>query len=91
MGYNTVTIGTAAALIIAANTQRQSLVLVNSGPATCFIGQDTSITTGNSIFLEAEDTFTEDSGGGSRVYQGDVYGITSIGNTTVIRYWERTR
>ena len=90
MGYNTVSIGTAVSLIVAANPKRQSLVLVNSGPATCFIGQDTGITVLNSVFLESEDTLTEDSGG-SRVYQGPYYGLAATGNTATIKYWERIR
>ena len=90
MAYNTVNVGTAATLVVGANPQRQSLIIVNSGPSTCYLGNNNSISVLNTIFLEAEDTFTEDSGG-DKVYQGDVYALTATGNTTVLKYWERTK
>lgn len=89
MAYNTVTVTVAATLIVAANPQRQSLILVNTGSETLYVGPDSSVTAANGVAIIQNGTLTEDSGG-TRMFMGDVYGITNA-NTTDVRYWERQR
>ena len=88
MAYSNISVGTTATLIVTANSKRQSLIIENNGTATLYVGPDSSVTINNGIQIEEDGNFTEDSGG-SRVYQGDWYGITSAG-TADTRYWERT-
>ena len=87
MAYNNISVGATATLIVAANSKRQSLIITNDGTVTLYVGPDSSVTATNGIQIEEDGNFTEDSGG-SRVYQGDWYGITSSG-TADARYWER--
>ena len=89
MAYNTVTVADTATLIVAANTQRRNLTIVNSSLiATVFIGPDASITTANAIPLYGSSTRDQD-----RIpegYQGPIYGIVATG-TADVRYWEVTQ
>ena len=87
--YNNVSIGTTNTLILSDNPQRLSLVVVNNGSNTVYIGPDTSVTTANGIKIVASGTYSEDSGG-TKMYCGPFYGIASDG-TTIVAYWERTR
>lgn len=89
--YNTVTVPatTGGILIVAANPQRLSLIITNTGAQTIYIGQDSSITAATGVPLITNGTLTEDSGG-TKVYCGPVYGITST-STSDVRYWERIR
>ena len=90
MTYNTVTVSNVATLILAPNTARLSLLLVNaSTDTTIYIGQDTSVTTTNGVPIYPESNLTEDSGG-TKMYCGPIYGIVSTG-TADCRYWERQR
>jgi len=88
MSFNTITVTTSATLIVAANTQRRNLTVVNSSEtAIVFIGPDSTITTSNAIPLYETQTQNQD-----RVpegYQGDVYGIVASG-TADVRFWEVT-
>jgi hypothetical protein len=86
--YNTVTVGASATLIVGANPQRISLIIVNTGTPTVYIGQDASVTTSNGIPLLTNGNLTEDSGG-QKVYCGPIYGICS--STSDVRFWERQR
>lgn len=86
---SSVTVNTAATLILSTNTQRQSLILENYGPETVFLGSGTDVTTLNGISLLADGILTEDDGG-TRMYMGAYYGITTT-NITSIRVWERNR
>lgn len=86
--YNTVTVTTAATLILDANANRLSLILMNVSSGTVFIAQDTSLTTANGIALAQNAPFTEwiDE---TKVYTGPYYGRVASG-TSDMRYWERT-
>ena len=83
-----ISVGTAATLIVEANTKRQSIVLVNSGPSVCHIGQTNAVTT-DDPYLVLDGTLEEDNGG-TRMYMGPYYGIAPSA-TASVGYWERTR
>lgn len=90
MAYGTVTIGSGtAALIVAFNHLRKSLIITNEGSSKVYLGNDSSITTASAISIESDGKYTEDSGG-QRMYLGDIYGI-SEDSTNDVRYWERTK
>ena len=87
MAYNTITVTTTATQIVAANTKRKALTIVNTEEGKIvYIGPDTSITTANAIPLY--ETQTRDS---AKViaegYLGPVYGIVAA-DTADVRYWE---
>lgn len=86
MAYNSVTVTTSATLIVAANTKRRNLTVVNTDLSSIvYIGPDDSITTSNSIPLYQNQTRDQD-----RIpegWQGPVYGIVASG-TADVRYWE---
>ena len=83
-----VTIGTGtAALIVASNHKRKSLIITNEGSSKVYLGGDSSVTSATSISLNSDGKHTEDSGG-QRMYLGDFYGISEDA-TNVVRYWER--
>ena len=87
MSYGTITVTTATTLIIAANTKRKSLTLVNTSEALpVYIGPDASITDANAIPLYETQT-RDNSKVISEGYLGPVYGITAS-STVDIRYWE---
>lgn len=88
MAYGYVSVGTAATLILADNPQRLSLIIINSGSNRVHIAQDASITTASPYLLQ-DGSLTEDNGG-TKMYCGPFYGITTAG-TSVVYYWERTR
>jgi len=90
MGYGFVSVGTAATLILADNTQRLSVVIQNGGSNNLFIGQDASVTTANTIYLVTNGSLTEDSSG-TKMYCGPFYGISAGTGTTMAYYWEKTR
>jgi hypothetical protein len=87
---STVTVTTAATLLIQANAQRLSLMIANNDTAnSVFIGQDATVTSSNGVPLTAQGTLSEDSGG-TKMYCGPIYAICAAG-TVNVRYWERTR
>ena len=88
MGYGSVTVTGTSTLILDANPQRLSVILVNGGSERLHFGQDASVTTA-SPYIVANGSFTEDSGG-TKMYCGPFYGITT-GGTVKVYYWERTR
>lgn len=83
------TIGTAATLLIPANTERLSVIISVIGDGGLFLDENSTMTTSDGILVAGSSNLTEDSGG-QRVYLGPYYGATSSG-TTEVRYWERTR
>lgn len=88
MGYGTATIGTGtAALIVAFNHKRKSLIITNEGSTKVYLGPDSSITSATAISIESDGKYTEDSGG-TRMYLGDIYGISEDA-TNDVRYWEK--
>ena len=86
--FKTVTVGASATLIIGANSQRISLIIVNTGTPTVYIGQDNTVLTTTGIPLATNGNLTEDSGG-QKVYCGDIWGICA--STSDVRVWERQR
>ena len=85
----TVTITTAATLILAANINRHSFLLANTSSGTVFIGPRSDVTTSNGLPVLQNGTLSEDSSG-TKLYQSDVFGIVASG-TSDIRVWERIR
>lgn len=89
MAYNTVSVGTSATLIVAANSARQKLHIVNTEEGKIvYIGPDKSITVNNAIPLY--ETQTRDSNKDWGSWLGDVWGIVAA-DTADVRYWEVTR
>lgn len=90
MSYSAVSVTTSPTLILSANSNRLSLIIVNSdASATLYIGDDSSVSISNGIPISAGSNLTEDSGG-TKIWMGPVYGVSSTG-TISVRVWERTR
>ncbi len=88
MSYSNISVTTSPTLIVAANPRRQSLIITNTDTNNkLYVGPDTSITTSNCPEIGTSGSLTEDNGG-SKVYCGDVYGIST--GTISVSYWERT-
>lgn len=81
-GYGAASIGGTAALILAAKTTRQSVIVQNvHATQILYLGNDASVTTSNGLRVAA---------GAERVltgYHGALYGIAS-GAATDVRYFE---
>lgn len=93
MGFGIVNVGVSATKIVSSNPQRQSLILTNASlSGICYLGPDDTVTSAHAAtFLDAYGNLTEDSGG-TRMFMGDVYGITtSLHGTCDILYWERIK
>jgi hypothetical protein len=88
MAYGYVSVGNTPTLILDANPQRLSVIIINSGSDRLHFAQDASVTTASPYLLK-DGSLTEDSGG-TKMYCGPFYGI-STGGTAVVYYWERTR
>jgi len=86
MGMGAVSVGVSATQIVAANTNRHSILIGNNSSQTLFIG-DSTVTTANGIPVSAGSSFLEDSGG-LKLWGGAIYGIVSS-STADIHYWER--
>lgn len=71
-----VPVGTSPTCIGARNTRRDRIAIVNNGPATVYIGFDTSVTTGNGFGLPPSVGIALD------VYS-TVYVIAAAGGSTV--------
>lgn len=81
-----VSVGTSATLIVAANTRRQTLIVANvDATLTVFVGEDNTVTTANGVPIFAETDRVSDRGFG--LYLGPVFGIVSSG-TADVRVWE---
>ena len=86
MSFGTVTVTNSATLIVAANTRRRNLTIVNtSGSQDVFIGPDDTITSSTGLPLYSFSTRDQDII--PEGWQGTVYGITASG-TADVRYWE---
>ena len=87
MPVKSVSVGTSATLILAAQSRRKSTLIFNNSAATVFIGPDSTITTSNAFPVLTQTSFVEDDGN-QRMYSGDIYGIVASGSSDV-RVWER--
>ena len=84
------TLTTTASEFVPDNTNRHSIIISNPNTASSvYIGQDSTLTATNGTPILAGGNLTEDSGG-TRMYKGPYWGITSSGSVTVT-YWERTQ
>ena len=93
MGFAKVRVTNVATKIIGSNSQRQSLIVTNgSSSGVVFLGPDNTVSSANaSTLLDSFGSLTEDSGG-TRMFMGDIYGITTSANAAAnIFVWERTR
>ena len=88
MASGSATVTGTASVIVAANSIRHSVIIANPNAATLYIG-DSNVTTTNGIPILQNGTFEEDSGG-TKLWQGPIYGILATGSVT-IPYWERLR
>ncbi len=85
--YNTVTVGTAAGLVLAANTWRIGCTIMNNGGATIYLGTDSSVATGTGIPVGQGGNYDFN---GYNNYKGPIYGISGSANQDV-RYMEWTK
>lgn len=94
MSYGTITITNTATRVLTANAGRYSLILLNNGSGTCWVGEDSSVTAGTGAnagtLLVEQATLTEDSGG-HPMYQGDIWAINDTDVASAVSFWERTR
>jgi hypothetical protein len=82
ISYGTVSVGTSAALILAARATRRQVVIANQhATQTLHIGDDSSVTTSTGLRIAAGANLTLDD------YNGPVYGIAS-GAATTTNYLE---
>jgi len=89
MAYGSVTVTDTATLIIPANTDRQSHLLMNTEVANAiYVGPDSSITTANGFRLGPGNQLLEDKAHAG-FWSGDVYGIAGAALTADVRYWTR--
>ena len=88
MAYNTVSVTAAATQIVAANSKRRSLYIVNKGDKTIYLGGDASVLSTTGIPLLLNGVLSEDDSG-TRMYMGPVYGVCAAGESSDCRYWER--
>jgi len=90
MAYGSVTVTDTATLIIPADTDRQSHLIMNTdGANSVFIGPDDSITIANGFRLGPGNQLLEDKAHAG-FWQGDIYGICAGGASADVRYWTRT-
>jgi hypothetical protein len=85
MAYNTISVADSATLIVAANSARKGLLIVNAATSTVYLGPDANITTANGIPLLQNGSFNN--AGLDAAFRGSVYGIVASG-TADVRYWE---
>lgn len=89
MPTSTVTVATAATVVAAENQKRIYLLVWNKHASnTIYLGDDSSVTTGNGIEVVAGDFFVFEHKGGpfQFFHRGDVYGIA--GGNTDVNVWE---
>lgn len=91
MAYGNVTANDVAKILVANNSKRQELTIVNYSSTTdVFLGPDSSVTSSNGIplfSLQRNDRWKGPAGS----YLGDIYIICASGQTADIRYWEVER
>jgi hypothetical protein len=89
MAYGTITVNDTATLIIPANPDRQSHLIMNvEGVQSIYIGPDNGVTTANGFRLGPGNQLLEDKSHAG-YWQGDIYGIANAAQSADIRYWTR--
>jgi hypothetical protein len=89
MAYGSVTVTTNATLIIPANANRVSYAITNtSATIDLYVGPDSSVSASNGLLITTSGGSISEDPGGTSMYKGDIYGITSS-STSDVRYWER--
>ena len=82
--YNTVSVTSAATLILASNPGRRMFVIYNNGSNAVYVGPDAAITSSNATPILPQSSFTQN---GSRMFMGAWYGVTVTGSSDV-RYMD---
>jgi len=86
--YGNVTVTTAVTLIVAANTNRKEIEIVNNTQnSVIYIGTDTNVTASNGLPVYEYQSRGKSRGFGT--YLGPIYGVVSSVEANV-RYWETT-
>jgi len=86
--YGTISVGTSATEILAANPRRTKLEIQHVGTNPVYLGLDSSVTTGNGRELVADGTpFTDETTSGRECYKGSIQGIVAA-STEDVRYME---
>lgn len=83
--YNTVSVGSTATVILAANNLRKGSLITNTGTTTVYIGFDANVTTSNGLPLIQNSTLVNS--GDGECWRGTIYGIVAS-STSDCRYWE---
>ncbi len=83
--YNTVSVLSAATLIIASNPERKGIIISNYGGEPLFLGPDANVTTANGIPILPRDAMNLI--GIFEGFRGSIYGICTTGPVDT-RYWE---
>jgi hypothetical protein len=83
--YNTVSVGSTATLILAANLERRGSLLFNNSNQTVYLGMDVGVTTSNGFPLLSNASMQNS--GPNAVWKGVIYGIVSS-STADCRFWE---
>lgn len=87
--YNTVSVGDSPTLIVAANTKRREIDIVNTNKSRIvYIGQDASVTVDNGFPIYP--TQNRNKAARNTDYRGPIYGVAPSGSTIDVRYWETT-
>lgn len=87
MAYGAITVTTGATRIVLANPRRQSVIITNTDATNkLYLGSDNAVTTSSGIEIGTGSNLTEDNGG-SKIYCGDIWGIST--GTVSVRFWER--
>jgi len=81
--HATVSVGTSATSILAANASRKEWLIYNNGAAILYLGSSSGVTTANGIPIVPQRAAS------GRIYKGAFWGIVSAGSIDV-RRWEVT-
>jgi len=81
--YGQQDVSTTAVEVVAADADRQSVLVQNTGPETVYVGFDSSVTPANGVEIAAGGTYADET------YAGALYAIAASG-TTDIRFQEVT-
>ena len=87
MGQGRTVIGSTGTLIVGANDIRKSIIISNIGSADVFLGSGASVSVNTGILLASSGGSLAEDSGGTRVYQGSWYAVST--STGIVTYWER--